>query len=185
LVIRFLPVKRVALPLDWLFNRLLEWWMSLPKLLLIVIVAGLVSRFTATSLAMLIALFEWPLIARVAYGVAQGLRSRMFIHSARVVGLPLRYQLLNHVVPRIVIAVLPLLVFMIAEAVVLESALSFLGVGTALEEPSWGRLLHHGRGYPQDWYVWVPAAVVLMIQLVALQSFGRQLQKKLDTRYEI
>lgn len=107
---------------------------------------------------------SWPLFARVVYAETLGLREREYVLAARLSGIRGRRALLIHVVPGLRPTLLVMAAFTFADMLIAESALSFLGIGAPLAEPTWGNMLSESRLYLVDapWMMLAPAATIVL-----------------------
>ena len=157
--------------------RLMETIMALPKLPLMLLLAatdlsaraglrpGAVTEVLA--LVVLIGLFSWMDVARIARAATRSLRGRDFVLAAEGFGQPPHTVLRNHVLPHLAGPLGTAFALDLGENVLLESALSFLGLGISPPTPSWGTLLARGMDnlHHAPWLVIVPG--VLTLSLVA------------------
>jgi peptide/nickel transport system permease protein len=147
---------------DDVLMRLTEFFQTIPSFLFAIVMVAILSP-SATSLVLAIAVVSWPPIARVVRGEVLAIKSREFVQAAVVAGqrdLPI---LLQQVLPN---ALSPLIVtgsLLIATAILVESALSFLGLG-APNQMSWGFMIGSGRQFLRDawWLVTIPGIAILL-----------------------
>ncbi len=156
--------------------------LAFPFFLLAVTVVGILRPSTPLVIAV-IALGSWVPFARVTYADTQQLRELEFIEAVRVMrGSNLRIvfrPLLPNVLPNIVV----LSTFAIGTAIVMESGLSFVGLGVPSETPTWGRMLSEGRDYMDSawWLTMFPGLAILLLVLV-INVIGEQLRDYADPR---
>jgi peptide/nickel transport system permease protein len=131
------------------------------------LVQGLSGSGSIAQVAIVIALAEWPQAARLVRVEALRVAVAEHVVAARALGAgPLRVGFV-HVLP---LALGPLRVlagFGLGQAVLFESALSFLGFGVAPPTASWGELLAQAMSHPQPWLMWPPAAAIALTVLGA------------------
>jgi peptide/nickel transport system permease protein len=162
--------------------RLYDALMAFPPILLGVAVVtvlgpGLMSVAYALSLASL------PLFARLARSTVLSEREKEYVQAARCTGLGNARIMFGHVLPNAVAPLIVQLSLMMGVAVLAESGLSFLGLGTQPPDPSWGAMLNDSRAYlRQDaWYgVW--PGVALAVLLLGLNYFSDALREAFDPR---
>ena len=108
------------------------------------------------KLILFMAIAQWVQYARVMRGTVLTLREREFVQSARAYGLRDHVILLRHVLPNAIGPVIVLVTLNVANNILLESSLTFLGLGIDPLTPSWGGMLADGRSYLQSaWWVGV------------------------------
>ena len=143
--------------------RFTDTLMAIPPLLLIIVFVSLVGPSIVSVIAV-IGLLGWPVTARLVRGQLLVLRESEFITAARVVGVPDRTILFRHMLPNILGPLTVVATFGVATAVLLESSLSFLGLGVRPPEASWGNLITEAVSpvvLTQLPWQWVPAAIMI------------------------
>ena len=142
--------------------RFTDTMMAIPPLLLIIVFVSLVGPSIVSVIAV-IGLLGWPVTARLVRGQLLVLRESEFITAARVVGVPDRTILFRHMLPNILGPLTVVATFGVATAVLLESSLSFLGLGVRPPEASWGNLITEAVSpvvLTQLPWQWMPAAII-------------------------
>jgi peptide/nickel transport system permease protein len=158
--------------------------LAFPFFLLAVTVVGILRPSTFLVIAV-IALGSWVPFARVTYADTQQLRELEFIEAVRVMrGSNIRI-LLRHILPNVLPNIVVLSTFAIGTAIVMESGLSFVGLGVPSETPTWGRMLSEGRDYMDSawWLTVIPGAAILLLVLV-INVIGEQLRDYADPRIQ-
>lgn len=164
--------------------RFTDTILSIPPLLLIVVFVSLVGP-SIVSVIVVIALLGWPVTCRLVRGQLLVLREAEFITAARVVGVPDRSILLRHMLPNILGPLTVVATFGVATAVLLESSLSFLGLGVRPPEASWGNLITEAVSpvvLNQLWWQWMPAAVAITATVLGVNFIGDGLRDAIDPR---
>ncbi|MSO66136.1 MAG: ABC transporter permease [Alphaproteobacteria bacterium] len=134
---------------------------SMPFLVLALVVIALIGRgFWPLTLTM--GFIAWPAIARVIYAESRGLLMREYVLAARLFGVSKWAILFGHVLPGLRPTILVMAAFFFAVLLIIESALSFLGLGAPLNAPSWGNMLSDSRQYLVNapWMMFVPAGAI-------------------------
>lgn len=167
---------------DLVIQRLMDIIMSIPALLLALVI---VTSFGpgASNAMIAIAIVLIPTTARVMRGVALQLKERAFVEAARTAGAGDGHILLRHVLPNAVDEVLILASVALAGAVIIEAALSFLGLGAQPPTPSWGQMLAEGRlSYLRAPHmVWVPA-MAISVTVLSVTLLGDSLRDIIDPK---
>jgi len=164
--------------------RFTDTLMAIPPLLLIIVFVSLVGPSIFSVIAV-IGLLGWPLTARLVRGQLLVLRESEFITAARVVGVPDRTILFRHMLPNILGPLTVVATFGVATAVLLESSLSFLGLGVRPPEASWGNLITEATSpvvLTQMPWQWVPAAIMITSTVLAVNFIGDGLRDAIDPR---
>ena len=154
--------------------------LALPFLVLAI---GLIA-VVGPSLGVLIVLAGisgWTAYARVIRGMVLTLREQEFVLAARALGASTPRLLLIHIFPNLISTVMVLASLQLASVILLESTLSFLGLGIQPPEASWGSMLGLGREYLNTaWWISVFPGVVLMATILAVSLGGDWLRDVLD-----
>jgi len=164
---------------DAFISRLLEAQMALPLLLMLLLVVALFGP-SIPVITLVIAFAQWPEPARITRALVLVEREKPYVAAARVLGLPKFSILRKHVVPNILQQVLVVVLLLLAQAVLLESALSFLGAGVQRPYPTWGGIISDGRelfvtGKP--WLVTVPGVAIALL-VVGVNLIGDGLRDR-------
>ena len=165
---------------DAIISRLLEAQMSLPLLMLLLLVIALFGPSIAV-VVLVLAFAQWPEPARLARGLTLVEREKTYVDAARVLGKPHRSIIVRHILPNILSRVLVVVMLLLANAVLLESALSYLGVGVSRPYPTWGRIISDGQQYVTSawWLVTIPG-VMISILVIGVNLLGDGLRDLTD-----
>jgi len=169
--------------IDMIFMRIIDIIMTIPGILLaLAIAAALGPNLANIIIAVGIALI--PNFARVMRGQVISIRSRSFIEAARSIGTSHPEIFFRHVLPNSMSPLLVMATIGVGAAILIGSALSFLGLGTTTGEPDWGTILAQGRGYITVawWIVTFPGLTITMLVL-AVNMIGDVLRDALDPRH--
>jgi peptide/nickel transport system permease protein len=160
--------------------RFTDLMMAFPALLLAIALAAILKP-SLWIVALVIALVNWVQIARVVYTQTRELKERGFIEAARSLGAGPDRILLHHVLPHLLPTLLVWGTLGIATTVLLEAALSFLGIGVQPPTPSWGGIIFESQSYflNAPWLVFFPGAAILLLAL-AFNLVGEALHDALD-----
>lgn len=170
--------------LDQVIMRFTDTILAIPPLLLIIVFVAVVGP-SIGSVIVVIALLGWPVTCRLVRGQLLVLREAEFITAARVVGVPDRSILVRHMLPNILGPITVVATFGVATAVLLESALSFLGLGVRPPEASWGNLITEAISpvvLNQLWWQWMPAAVAITATVLGVNFIGDGLRDAIDPK---
>jgi peptide/nickel transport system permease protein len=170
--------------LDQVIMRFTDTILSIPPLLLIIVFVAVVGP-SIGSVITVIGLLGWPQTTRLVRGQLLVLRESEFITAARVVGVPDRAILVRHMLPNILGPLTVVATFGVATAVLLESSLSFLGLGVRPPEASWGNLITEAISpvvlNMLPWQ-WVPAAIAITATVLGVNFIGDGLRDAIDPR---
>jgi len=163
--------------LDGLLMRFTDLWIALPALpfLAVAVSIGTVDLGVFGSLdlggplgiTLLLSCLLWGSVARVVRGATLALREQEFVEAARAIGASNARIIMRHVVPNCLGPIVVTATLVVAEAILVETTLSFLGFGIQPPTPSWGNLLSDSIGTVEDWW-WLTVFPGLAIFLTVL-----------------
>lgn len=161
---------------------LTDFMLILPFLPLLLVV-GRVFEFTALTITFVLVLLLWMTIARLVRGQVLTLRRQEYVLAARAVGVSDARIMLRHILPNAAGVMVVQATLVVAEAILIESALSFLGLGIQPPTPSWGNLLQDSRSTmtEQWWLTWFPG-MMIVVTLLCVNFLGDGLRDALDPR---
>jgi peptide/nickel transport system permease protein len=166
---------------DMFGMRVVEIVQSIPTLILLLIITATYGRSIYLMMTV-IGLVSWTANARYIRAEFLKLRKLDFVQAGIASGLPLRSILFRHMLPNGVAPVLVNASFGIAGAILLESTLSFLGLGLGPEDPSWGQLLNQARsgGTGFNWWIATFPGLAIFLTVFAYILIGEAMRDALD-----
>ena len=170
---------------DLIFQRIIEVFMCFPTLILIIAVVAIFPPSIYTVMVA-IGLVGWTGVARLVRGEFLKLRSREFVTAAEALGLSTGRIIFRHILPNALAPVFVAVTFGIADAILIESALSFLGFGVPPPTPSWGDTLSQSRKYYDfAWWLTVYPGLAIFITITAYNLVGEGLRESIDARQKL
>lgn len=179
--------------LDGPLMRMTDLFLSLPLIPLLLVLVMLFRDTIASVLgpelgAFLLIVFaigitSWMQAARIVRGEVLALKEREYVLAAKSIGVPARRVILRHILPNIISPVMVAATLGVAEAIITESVLSFLGLGFPPDFPTWGRLLFDGLQYIQlypERVIWPGLAISFTV--LSVNYIGDGLRDALDPR---
>jgi ABC-type dipeptide/oligopeptide/nickel transport system permease subunit len=168
--------------LDELIGRLVDALLAFPFLILAISLAAILGPSLQNTM-LAIAIVTTPAFARVTRAQVIAQRELDYVQAAGALGAGSWRTLLRHILPNISGALIVQASLAIAEAVLAESTLSFLGLGVQPPTPSWGSMLNTARGYLQTapWLALTPG-VIIFVTVLAFNLLGDGLRDALDPR---
>ncbi len=153
--------------------------LSVPRLILLLVCAALWAPGTTTVVIVLVAT-GWMGVARIVRGEVLGVRSRPYIESAAALGAPSWRILFRHALPNAVGPAIVATTLGVGNAILLESGLSFLGLGIQPPAPSWGNMIAGGRDLivTAPW-VAISPGIALAVTVLACTLLGDGLRDRL------
>lgn len=173
---------RAALPVDSIVMRLIEIMNSIPALLLLLSVAAVLRKPSLLAVMLIIGLIRWTGIARFIRAELLRIRSLGYIEAARVLGFREWRILWRHAVPNALTPVLIALAFGVAGAILLEAFLSFLGIGVAPDEVTWGTMLNVARGNFRAWWLAICPGLAIFVTVTVFNLIGEGMTEAMDPR---
>lgn len=175
--------------IDLVIQRFVDMLLSFPIIVLALVVVAMLGRHLVlgidTNLLLAIAIPIAPQVARVIRSAALSIRSAAFIDAARIAGLGDARIIFRHMLPNVMAPFLIMLTAFIAQAILLEASLSFLGLGVSEPTPAWGLML---AGNAVDFYREAPWIVIfpglaISVAVFAFNFLGDSLRDWLDPRF--
>lgn len=167
---------------DSVIMRTADVILSFPTLVIVIVFAGIFGPSLQTII-LAIALFEWPMASRLVRGLTLSLREREFVEAAQAIGSSEWRIMTRHIVPEVLPALSVVVTILIASSILLESALSFLGLGVQPPTPSWGNMLTDAQSLTilrsMPW-LWLPPGLLIALTVLAVNFFGDGLRDAID-----
>jgi peptide/nickel transport system permease protein len=169
---------------DMVLMRIADIQLAMPFILMALTFIAIVGP-GLWILILLMIVAQWVQYARLVRGLVLSLRDREFILSARAIGVRNPRIILYHILPNIAGPVIVLMTLNVATNILLESSLTFVGLGVDATIPSWGGMLADGRTYVQSaWWVTVFPGIAIMFTVLGLNLLGDWLRDYLDPKRE-
>lgn len=170
---------------DRFISTLIDIQLALPLLLLAVVVVGIFGPSLVVIIATL-AFWGWATIGRVARAETASQRDRQFIEASHILGASSFRLMFFHILPNVLPSAVVLWTVAIGQMIVLEGALSFIGLGLSPPTATWGNMLNEGREVLNiAWWVATIPGVYLVLTVMAINSVGDSLVRSLDPRGRI
>lgn len=171
-------------PVDVVLSRCIDVMLSVPPVLVIIVLAGVVGP-DVKMLILIIAGLSWPGSARIARSVVLSLRGQEYVEAARVLGSSTGFILRRHLIPGVLPQITVAATLLVSEAILLEAALSFLGAGVRPPQASWGNMLTEAQSITvlssMPW-LWIPAGLVIAVTVLSAMAVGDGLRDALDPK---
>jgi len=169
-------------PIEGLVMRVMDGLMAIPGILLAIALMA-VTRASLTTVIVAITVPEVPRVVRLVRSLALTLREQLFVEAAHAIGTRLPAILWRHVLPNMMAPLIVQATFIAASAVLIEAALSFLGVGVPAQIPSWGNMMAEGRNFVAvAFHIILYPGILLALTVLAINLLGDGLRDALDPR---
>jgi len=167
---------------DTVAMRIADIQLAFPSILLAILIAGVLGP-SITNVILTLSLTRWVTFARVARAAVLTTKEREFVQAARALGASDLRLLALHLVPSTVGPLIVVATVEVGLVIIAEASLSFLGLGTPSEQPSWGATIANGRAYLNTaWWISTMPGVALSLVVLAVGRFGDQVRDLLDPR---
>ncbi|WP_413700631.1 ABC transporter permease subunit [Psychromonas sp. KJ10-10] len=165
---------------DIFVMRFADVQLALPFILLAITFIAIVGG-GLTNMIVLLIVSQWVQYARLVRSSVLSLRDREYIQSAQAIGVSHFNILFRHLLPNLIGPVIVLMTLNVANNILLESSLTFLGLGVDPLTPSWGGMLANGRTYIQTaWWVTLFPGVAILLTVLGMNLLGDWLRDTLD-----
>ena len=167
---------------DLIIMRLVDMQMSMPAILLALLISAAMGA-GLTAVIIVIAIVFWTQYARVVRGETLSVKQRDFVVMARVEGCSSRRILVKHVIPHVIDSAVVIATLQLGTAVMLEAALSFLGLGVQPPAVAWGKMIAEARLYiATAWWLPTFPGIAIMVTVLGANLWGDWLRDKLDPK---
>jgi peptide/nickel transport system permease protein len=164
---------------DGVSMRLVDLVFAFPPIILAMVVAAVLGRGLQNA-ALAIVVVAWPSYARVVRGLVLSVGDSEYVESARLLGSSARRTLFRDVVPNVAGPVLVLATLDLANAILLLSGLSFLGLGAQPPKAEWGSMVAEGAQYFQWWWIGTFPGLAIFTAVLAFNFLGDSLRDLFD-----
>jgi ABC-type dipeptide/oligopeptide/nickel transport system permease subunit len=166
---------------DGVLMRAADLVFAFPPIILAMVVAAVLGRGLQNA-ALAIVVVAWPSYARVVRGLVLSIGESEYVQAARLLGAPARRTLVRDVLPNVAGPVLVLATLDLANAILLLSGLSFLGLGAQPPRAEWGSMVADGTQYFQWWWMGTFPGLAIFTVVVAFNFLGDSLRDVFDPR---
>lgn len=167
---------------DAVVMRLMDGLMAIPAILLAIALVAL-TKASVFIVIVAITIPEVPRVVRLVRSVVLGVREAPYVEAAVAGGTRTTKIIIRHILPNTIAPLIVQSTYICASAILIESALSFLGAGTPPDVPTWGNMIAQSRLYlgPAPWTIFFPG-VALAVVVLAVNLLGDGLRDRLDPR---
>lgn len=172
---------------DNVVMRITDVIMCFPFFVVAIALAAMIGP-SMMNLIFIIALLEWTKVARIVRAEVLSIKEREFIQAARSLGLSKIEIIIKHILPNTFASIMVFATLAIANGILTEAALSFLGLGVRPPQPSWGNMLSAAqsmRVLQYEWWMWIPQGFLVFITVISINFLGDGLRDALDPKLKI
>lgn len=168
--------------IDMFVSRVIEVVMCVPTLILILALIAVIETPTMFHMMAVIGMTGWTRIARLVRGEFLKLKSMDYVAAAQVLGCGHLRIMFRYLLPNSLAPVLVPITFGIAGAILIETALSYIGFGAPPPNPSWGQLLRLGQSNHLNWWLILFPGIGIFLTVLSYNLIGEGLQEATDPR---
>jgi ABC-type dipeptide/oligopeptide/nickel transport system permease subunit len=170
---------------DWTTMTLVNVMLTFPFVLLALAVIAVLGP-SLTNMIIVLGVAGWPIYCRVVRTEALALREREFVLAARALGMSHTRIMLRELLPNLVSPVVVIATLQVAQVIILESFLSFLGLGVQPPTPAWGNMLGEGRVYMlNSWWIAAFPGLAIFVTTLTINLVGNGLRDWLDPHMKL
>jgi peptide/nickel transport system permease protein len=171
--------------IDDAIMRLCDIQLALPYILLAIALLAIVGP-GLVSIIVVLSLTQWVTYARVVRASVLAEKAKPYVMAAHALGLGSGRIMFRHILPNVFAPVIVIATFSVAQTIIAEAALSFLGLGMPASVPSWGKMLADGRTYLViAWWLTAIPGLVITITVIGVNLFGDWLRDYLDPKLPV
>ncbi|OFY87428.1 MAG: hypothetical protein A3F72_04315 [Bacteroidetes bacterium RIFCSPLOWO2_12_FULL_35_15] len=174
--------QQVFVPVDSIVSRLIEIIISMPLLILIISISAIAKEKSMVNLMIIIGLTAWTGIARLTRAEFLRISTMEYIQAAKSLGISEFRIIFKHALPNALAPALVAIAFGVASAILIESSLSFLGIGVPPSTVTWGSLLNLGREQFTAWWLLVFPGLAIFITVTVYNLLGEGLRDAFDPK---
>jgi peptide/nickel transport system permease protein len=178
---------------DQIIMRIADLLLTIPSLPLLLIAGSMLSSWNVPTqyrmyvVMLMLSIVGWPGLARLIRGQLLSLREREYMQATIVLGLRDRRKLFSHLLPNLAPLIIVIATLNIGSSILLESVLSFFGVGVTAPTPTWGNMIQDGNNlidFQKRPWLWIPPGLCIFATVIAINLFGDGLRDVLDPKHK-
>ena len=170
---------------DWTIMTVVNVMLTFPFVLLALAVIAVLGP-SLVNMVIVLGVADWPLYARVIRAETLAIRERDFITAGRALGMSHRRIIFRQILPNLVSVIVVIATLQVARVIILESFLSFLGLGVQPPTPAWGNMLGEGRVYMlNSWWIAAFPGAAIFVTTLAINLMGNALRDWLDPHMKL
>jgi ABC-type dipeptide/oligopeptide/nickel transport system permease subunit len=170
---------------DWTIMTAVNVMLTFPFVLLALAVIAVLGP-SLVNMIIVLGVAGWPIYARVVRAETMAIREREFVLAGRALGMSHARIIFRQIVPNLVSAIVVIATLQVAQVIILESFLSFLGLGIQPPTPAWGNMLGEGRVYMlNSWWIATFPGLAIFVTTLTINLMGNALRDWLDPHMKL
>jgi len=167
---------------DALLSRVGDVQQAIPFLVLAIAVAAMLGPGLA-NLILVLVITTWVTFFRVVRGEVLSVREEQYVWAARSIGASNARIMLRAILPNVSASIIVIATLLVANMIIFEASLSFLGLGVPSNIPTWGRIVSEGREYvASEWWISLFPGLAILVTVMGINLLGDALREVLDPR---
>jgi len=166
--------------------RMLDALLSIPRLLLLIVIFAAWRDVQTWAFVVIVGFTGWYGLSRIVRGQVLAIKREEFVVSARALGAGSARILVRHILPNVLTPVIVAAALGVGRVILLEAGLSYLGVGLAAAEPSWGNIIQDGTeqifAIASVWWIAFFPGMAIVLTVMAFNVLGDALREALEPR---
>jgi len=174
--------------IDNIFMRIIDFFMTLPQLMIIIVVITIIPKYDVTSFVLILSVFLWVSTARLIRSKALSEGRRDYVNASKTMGTRDSVIIFREMMPNISSLIIVELTLNFAGNIGIETGLTFLGFGLPAATPSLGTLVAYAVNplvLAEKWWVWLPASLLILVLMLGINYVGQALRRSADARQRL
>lgn len=174
--------------IDSFFMRIIDFFITLPTLMIIIVVVTIIPSYGITELILIIAAFQWMGTARLVRSKALSEARRDYISASKTMGTSDFAIMFKGLLPNLSSLLIVEVTLSFAGNVGIETGLSFLGFGLPPSTPSLGTLVSYAMNpiiLSSKWWIWLPASILILVLMLGINYVGQALRRSADAKQRL
>lgn len=170
--------------IDTVVMRLADVFLSFPFMMICITISSVLGNSIPT-LIFVLALLSWPSIARIVRGQILTLREMEYMEACEALGISDAKRIFKHLLPNVLAYVIVYATLGMANVILTETSLSFLGLGVSPPTPSWGNMIQEARDIiviKSRWWYWIPPGICIFVSVMCFNILGDGLRDAIDPK---
>ncbi|MFJ8064094.1 ABC transporter permease [Psychrobacillus sp. NPDC096426] len=174
--------------IDNLFMRIIDFFITIPSLMLIIVFVTIVPKYTIPVFIMIMSVFLWTPTARLVRSKALSESRRDYVNASKTLGTNGFVIIFKEIMPNLSSILIVEMTLNFAGNVGIETGLSYLGFGLPPSTPSLGTLISYASNplvLQEKWWVWLPASIFILLMMLGINYVGQALRRSADAKQRL